>query len=601
MVGAMENWGLVTYRVTALLYDEKTASSSAKIRVAEVVAHELAHQWFGNLVTMDFWEGLWLNEGFATFMSWLCCNAIFPEWKIWEGYITTTYADAMELDSLRSSHAIELPVKHAEEIEGLFDHISYKKGSGVLRMLCRFLGEEVFLKGVCHYVKAFAYSNTHTDDLWVSLSHVSGKDVRGLMDIWTRKIGYPIITVTEEAGSSTIRVKQNRYLKSGDAVPEEDETLYPVVLGVRNKSGSIINHVLTTREMEIKIDDMDFFKLNADHAGMFRTSYSPERLLKLGQAGQQGLLTVEDKAGMIADASALATSGYQKTSTVLALLQSFRNENEPVVWEAMRNALGAIRRCWLFEDSKTNKALDQFTLDLVHDKAHTVGWEVRADDGLRQRQWKKLFVELAGNAGDVKIQQWAVDSFQKFTKHGDRNAVNPELRDAMFALVLKQGGAVEYEAVWHEFKEGAKSNTERDLALAALGNTRQPELIERTLDLMLSKDVRSGEVFLIPSHLKDHRAGKMATLPWLKRNFPALEKRLKDTIIQLDRVVDLTCSGYTTAEHEREINDVFDGINVKPFEMKLRQNLDKCKSNAGWLERDRQDVASWLAQNGFMS
>lgn len=158
--GAMENWGLVTYRVVDLLYDERTASLDRKQRIAEVVQHELAHQWFGNLVTMDFWEGLWLNEGFATWMSWYSSNKFYPQWKVWESYVTDSLAGALSLDGLRSSHPIEAPVKKVSEINQIFDSISYLKGSSVLRMISVYLGEDVFLEGIRRYLKKHAYGNT---------------------------------------------------------------------------------------------------------------------------------------------------------------------------------------------------------------------------------------------------------------------------------------------------------------------------------------------------------------------------------------------------------------------------------------------------------
>ncbi len=303
--GAMENWGLVTYRVVDLLFDEKTSGASTKERVAEVVQHELAHQWFGNLVTMDFWDGLWLNEGFATWMSWYSCNTFYPEWKVWQAYVTDNLQSALSLDSLRSSHPIEVPVKRADEINQIFDAISYSKGSCVLRMISKYLGEETFMEGIRRYLKKHAFGNTQTRDLWAALADASGKDVETVMDIWTKNVGYPVVTVTEDEKAGSIHVKQNRFLRTGDVRPEEDQTTYPVFLGLRTKEGVNEELTLSSREGNFKLKDLDFFKLNADHSGIYRTLYSQERLRKLGEAAKAGLLTVEDRAGMIAGEIAL--------------------------------------------------------------------------------------------------------------------------------------------------------------------------------------------------------------------------------------------------------------------------------------------------------
>jgi aminopeptidase 2 len=444
--GAMENWGLITYRVVDLLFDEKTSGASTKSRVAEVVQHELAHQWFGNLVTMDFWDGLWLNEGFATWMSWYSCNIFYPEWKVWEGYVTDNLSSALSMDSLRSSHPIEVPVKRAEEINQIFDAISYSKGSCVLRMVSKYLGEDVFIEGIRRYLKKHAYGNTQTGDLWAALSDASGKDVAKIMDIWTKKVGYPVVTVTEDAKNNSIHVKQNRFLRTADVKPEEDETLFPVFLGLRSKDGIDEELTLSKREDNFKVKDLDFYKLNADHSGIYRTSYSPERLLKLGEAAKQGLLSVEDRAGMIADAGALAASGYQKTSGILSLLQGFKSEPQFVVWEELFTRIGLLRSAWTFEDQEVKDALKKYQLDLCSDKAHELGWIFKESDGHIEQQFKSLLFSTAGLSGDEKIKTAALEMFSKW-KDGDRSAIHPNLRSSVYAMALVNGGEAEVSLI----------------------------------------------------------------------------------------------------------------------------------------------------------
>ena len=440
--GAMENWGLVTYRVVDLLFDEKTSGASTKQRVAEVVQHELAHQWFGNLVTMDFWDGLWLNEGFATWMSWYSCNAFYPEWKVWEGYVTDNLQSALSLDSLRSSHPIEVPVKRADEINQIFDAISYSKGSCVLRMISKYMGEETFMEGIRRYLKKHAYGNTQTSDLWAALSDASGKELEKVMDIWTKNVGFPVVTVTEDEKAGSIHVKQNRFLRTADVKPEEDKALFPVFLELRTKEGVNRDLTLTSRESDFKVKDLDFFKLNADHSGIYRTSYSPERLQKLGVAAKQGLLTVEDRAGMIADAGALAASGYQKTSGILSLLESFKTESEFVVWSEITARIGTLRSAWTFEDEAVRAALKKFQLDLVKDKAHELGWEFKESDGHIEQQFKSLLFNSAGITNDETIKKAAFDMFEKFKK-GDKSAIHPNIRSSVYAIVLTYGGEEE--------------------------------------------------------------------------------------------------------------------------------------------------------------
>jgi len=596
--GAMENWGLVTYRVVDLLFDEKTSGASVKQRIAETVQHELAHQWFGNLVTMDFWDGLWLNEGFATWMSWYSCNAFFPEWKVWQGYVTDNLSSALALDSLRSSHPIEVPVKRADEINQIFDAISYSKGSCVLRMISKYLGEETFMEGIRRYLKKHAYGNTETSDLWAALADASGKDVEKVMDIWTKNVGYPVVTVTEDAKSNTVHVKQNRFLRTADVKPEEDRTLYPVFLGLRTRNGVDEELTLNTREAQFPVKDLDFFKINADHSGIYRTSYSPQRLQKLGEAARGGLLTVEDRAGMIADAGALAASGYQKTSGLLSLLQGFDTEAEFVVWDEITARVGSIRAAWTFEEQQAKDALKAFQRDLVSSKAHSLGWHFTDDDGHLEQQFKALLFSSAALSGDGKTQKAAFDMFERF-RRGDRSAIHPNLRAGVYATVLQNGGTTEYDAVLEEYRS-AKTSDERNTALRAIGRARDPELIRRTLDLALSKEVKDQDIYLPIGGLRSHKEGINALWAWLKENWDRIEKKLPPGLGMLGSVVSLCTSSYTKDEQLKDIEAFFKAKSTKGFDQSLAQSSDAIRAKQGWLNRDAKDVEEWLKANKYL-
>ncbi|GAB7359225.1 hypothetical protein MBLNU230_g5884t1 [Neophaeotheca triangularis] len=595
--GAMENWGLVTYRVVDVLLDEKTSSASTKQRIAEVVQHELAHQWFGNLVTMDFWDGLWLNEGFATWMSWYSCNAFYPEWKVWQGYVTDNLQSALGLDSLRSSHPIEVPVKRADEINQIFDAISYSKGSCVIRMVSKHLGEQTFMEGIRKYLKKHAYGNTETGDLWAALSEASGQDVERVADIWTKNVGFPVVSVTENAKDNSISVKQNRFLRTADVKPEEDETLYPVFLGMRTKDG--VNEDLTLNKREQTFNaPMDFYKLNADHSGIYRTSYPPERLVKLGKNAKEGLLTVEDRAGMIADAGALSAAGYQRTSGLLSLLKSFDSEPDFVVWDELSARVGAVRSAWQFEDQATKDALKAFQRDLVSGKAHSMGWDFKESDGHIEQQFKALLFGSAASAGDEKAKSAAFDMFGKFVA-GDRAALHPNLRSAVYAVVLQYGGEKEYEAVLNEYRTAANSD-ERNAALRSLGRARQPELIQRTLAYSLSKEVKEQDIYLPLAGLRAHREGMEAFWTWMKENWDLLKKKMPPSFTLLGSVISMATSGFTHKDQLRDVEEFFKDKDQKGFNRNLAQSIDSIRAKQGWLERDGEDVEKWLKENKYL-
>ena len=355
--------------------------------------------------------------------------------------MTDNLQRALGLDSLRSSHPIEVPVKKADEINQIFDAISYSKGSCVLRMISTYLGEDTFLEGVRRYLKKHSYDNTQTGDLWASLSDASGKNVDKVMDIWTKNVGFPVVTVKED-GSGSISLTQNRFLRTGDTKPEEDKVLYPVFLGLRSKAGVDEALTLDKREGSFKIPDADFFKLNANHTGLYRTAYSPARLEKLGEAAKKGLLSVEDRAGMIADAGALATSGYQKTSGVLSLLKGFDSESEFVVWNEILARISAVQSAWIFEDKPIREGLESFQRGLVSPRAHKLGWTFSENDGHIEQQFKALLFGSAGLSGDETIIKAAKEMFAKYMA-GDRSAIHPNIRGSVFSMNLKYGGKEE--------------------------------------------------------------------------------------------------------------------------------------------------------------
>jgi len=590
--GAMENWGLVTYRSVDLLFDEKTSGAATKQRVAEVVQHELAHQWFGNLVTMDFWDGLWLNEGFATWMSWYSCNVFYPEWKVWEGYVTDNLAMAFTLDSLRSSHPIEVPVKRADEINEIFDAISYSKGSVVLRMISKYLGEDVFMEGIRRYIKKHAFGNTKTEDLWAALADASGKPVLDVMNTWTKYIGHPVVTVTEDEKNKKISLKQNRFLRTGDVKPEEDTTIFPILLELKTSKGTNKNLTLTERTGEFEVPDLDFYKLNADHSSFFRTLYPTSRLEKLGKAAKEGKLSVEDRAGMLADASSLAAAGYQKTSGVLALIKNYDEEKQYVVWEQILGTIAGLRAAFVFEDQSLRDQLKAFQRQLVSSKAHELGWEFKDGDDHIQSQFKAMLFASAGSAGDEKIIKAAQDLFAKFAA-GDKNAIHPNIRGAVYGIALRNGGEKEFDALLNEYKNTPDADR-RNTALRSLGNGKTESLRQRALDLSLSDDVKSQDLYLPLANLRSDPEGIDALWNWMEKNWEQIKVKAPPGLSMLSTIVKLCSSNFSKDEQIEKVQKFFADKDKKGFQMALEQALDADRARAGWVKRDRDDVQAYL-------
>lgn len=390
--GAMENWGLVTYRTTMVLYDEKTSDARYKNSVAYVVAHELAHQWFGNLVTMDWWDELWLNEGFATWVGWHAIDHLHPEWQVWAQFVNEGMESAFRLDGIRASHPIHVPVRDALDINQIFDHISYLKGCSAIRMLANHLGVETFLKGVSNYLKAHQYGNAKTKALWDALSEASGQKVDEIMHPWISKIGHPVLTVAEEPGQ--ISVKQTRYLSSGDVKPEDDTTTWWVPLGLEGKKGQsgVQALSLTQKEETIRDIDDDFYKLNSGATGFYRVNYPPARLAKLST--QLDRLSTEDKIAIIGSTGDLAFSGAGTTPALLSFLQGFTQEKHALVWSQVLDSIGQVKSVF-GEDEEIRKGLEKFTLKLIDQKVKEYGFDFPDGEDYLTVQLRKALISSA--------------------------------------------------------------------------------------------------------------------------------------------------------------------------------------------------------------
>lgn len=397
--GAMENWGLITYRTTQLLFDEKTSDARFKNAVAYVVAHELAHQWFGNLVTMDWWDELWLNEGFATWVGWHAVDYIHPEWQVWAQFVNEGMEAAFRLDGIRSSHPIQVPVRDALDINQIFDSISYLKGCSAIRMLANHLGVETFLGGVSNYLKAHMYGNARTKALWDALSEASGQDVGALMGPWISKVGHPVLTVTEEPGQ--IIVSQSRFLSTGDVKGDEDATVWWVPLGLAGKKGhsGVTDESLTKKRETIGDVDLDFYKLNSGATGFYRVNYSPDRLVKL--ATQLDRLSTEDRIALIGSTADLAYAGDTTTASLLTLLEAFGGEDHPLVWTQILDSISSLKS--VFADDKDIKGgLEKFSLKVIDRKLKQLGWEFPPDEDYLTGNLRKQLIGVAAACGHAE-------------------------------------------------------------------------------------------------------------------------------------------------------------------------------------------------------
>lgn len=594
--GAMENWGLVTYRMVDLLFNEKNSNLSTKLRVSEVVAHELAHQWFGNICTMDFWDSLWLNESFATFMSWKCCNHFYPDWKVWENFVGDSLQSALSLDGLRSSHPIEVPVKRADEINQIFDAISYEKGSSVLRMLANWLGDETFIKGVSHYLKKHSYGNAKTEALWESLSFVSGEDVASIMNVWTNKVGYPIINV-EESGKH-VKICQHRFLTTGDVKDEDDQTVYPVFLNLKTEKDQINDTILKERELDLTdlIKDPSFFKINGDSNAVCRINYDDERWVKFGS--QSDYLSVEDRIGLVSDVGALSVSGYTKTSNLLSLVIKWKSTEESFfVWDEILTRVYNIKSAWIFEDEEIKSSLTKLLNDLVKEKCYELGWEFKEDDSFLDQRLKALLFAACAESGDENIISYIKESFAKYVK-GDKESINPNLKACIFNTVAKTGGEKEFEELLSIYKN-PQSMDEKIIALRSFGKFTNTDILNKVLKFLLDGTIRLQDMYIPMQGMRSNKIGIEILFSWLKSNWDELFKLLPPGLSMLGSIVQVSTTGFTKMEQYKEVEEFFKTKDTKGFDKGLAQSLEIIKSKANWIARDGDDVSKWLKDNSY--
>lgn len=481
--GAMENWGLITGRTTAYLCSERSSLEAIK-RIGSTQCHEVAHMWFGNIVTMQWWDNLWLNEAFATLMgSIVLPERIWPEWKMTSQFINDHWARALSLDARRSSHPIEVDCSDPNQIGEIFDAISYSKGASVLRMLKGVVGDDKFFKGVSLYLNKHLYGNAKTSDLWAGISQAVGKDIGSVMNNWILKIGFPVVSV-EELGNGQVRLTQHRFLITGDVKPEEDETVWWIPLEIKAVQGgkTTVDHdaVLDSRTATFDVAS-DVFKLNAETVGVYRVMYSGERLAKLGQQAQQ--FSVDDRVGLVSDAAALTAAGYSKTSGALDLVTALApTESEYLPLSNIAGFLSGLAAIW-WEDDAVRAAVDKLRVELFRPVVDRLGYDHGENDEPTLKQLRTLAVGVAASGGDKDVVAELKARFQPFLEHGDDSRIPPDLQGTVFRHAVSDGGEAEYEKLLAVYNNPPNPSTKLD-ALSAIASAKEPALLDRSFEML---------------------------------------------------------------------------------------------------------------------
>jgi aminopeptidase N len=499
--GAMENVGLITYRDAYLVVDPSKASQGELQNTLDVIGHEIAHQWFGNLVTMRWWEGAWLNEAFASFMELKATDARRPEWKRWLTFNNIEIPWAMGTDQLVATRPIEFEVNRPEEVDQMFDAITYGKGSAVLRMIEQFIGEEEFRTGVGNYLRKHEYANTVTTDLWEGLDGASDWPVSEIMNTWVYQRGFPQIDVKLVEGG--VELSQRRYL----AIPDEtDTTIWQVPIQLRGVVGGAPfskKVLLTADDSVVTLEgDVEFMVANAGGHGFYRTRYSDE----LFQGLLANLSTLDDieRYSLVSDTWAMVRSAQVPSSAFLDLVGSFSDETEQAIWSIIVGGLGALEHHAL--DEATRPAFEDFVRSLISPALDRLGWEVDGDDDLTRKLRGDLIATLGNLGNDPDTVSKANDLAIRLL---EGESIDPEIATAALSVYSHHGGAEEYDRLWATY-QGASTPLDQVRYLRSVAGVQLEELALSTLAKIVDGDIRTQDGFWVFARLLAGKAGPAA-------------------------------------------------------------------------------------------
>ena len=598
--GAMENWGAITYRENAVLVDPQNSSAVTRQRVAGIVAHEMAHMWFGDLVTMAWWNDLWLNESFASWVGDKAVDHLFPEWEMWTQFVSEDTNSALSMDGLQNSHPIEQQVNNPAEIGELFDAISYSKGGSILRMLERFLGPETFRQGLHGYLDRHQYGNALTRDLWNVLGEVSGQPVAAIMDTWVKQTGYPVVNVETNRGEEGIEVtaSQNRFVYEHVSNPDAAyDTLWAVPLSVRTGGDAQSTSVLMDgRQAKVRLTALrgreareGWIKVNPEQTGFYRVNYSSKDWGRLRPAIEELLLPPADRLGIQNDAYALSKAGFLPVTQFLALAQAYVNETNAYVWADLAANLGNLDT--LLASEPYYPRFQALARGIFHPAGQRAGWDARHGEGHLDTLMRSTVLMELGDYGDEDSLAEASSRFGNYP--GNPDSVHPDIRRVVLGLAAKRGVRSTYDTMW-ELQKSATLEEERLRLLMALTQFQHPELLGETLRRSLSPDVRVHNTIALITGVASNRKGLDLAWEFLKANWQEFDRRYGEGGFALMRLVGFT-SRFSTQEKLDDVESFFEANPAPAAEGTIRRSLERIKLNIAWLDRNGKELSDWLA------
>jgi puromycin-sensitive aminopeptidase len=593
--GAMENLGCITFRDTALLVDTSSAARAELERVADVIAHELAHMWFGDLVTMRWWEGIWLNEAFATFMEMLCVDAFRPSWDRWVGFAPSREA-ALAVDGVHSTRPIEYPVGPPKEAEGMFDLLTYEKGCGVLRMLEQHIGADVFRDGVRTYLKAHGYGNTVTTDLWDALEDASGAPVRDVMDTFILQGGHPLVSLHGD----TLTQQPFSFGPPPSGVESSIGREWNVPIAVRalpasGMPGAPVRHlVLGPQPTSIDEAQQGLAVLNAGGWGVFRVGYESGHRLALAEHLPE--LTPLERANLLSDTWATTLAGHNALSEFLVLASRLGLEPDPAPWASVGSALVLAKRIALPEHKD---ALHEAVAALVGPINRRLGFDASPEEGDRTPSLRSLAINLMGTVGaDEEVRAEAARRFDASPIGGGSGpAIPADIETATLAVVAQLVRPGDYDALLERYRS-ASTPQEEMRSLGALASFPDVDLCLRTFDLALT-EVRTQNGFSVISALLANPVGNQAVWTRITESWDTILERFPKNAPP--RILDSLPALCGDADFARGAIAFLEDHPLASGPRRVAQSAERLNVNVAFAARERPELADSLRAAGTRS
>jgi tricorn protease interacting factor F2/3 len=576
--GAMENWGAITFRETILLYDPKTSSTKTKQFIAEVISHELAHQWFGNLVTMKWWNDLWLNESFATYMATKIVSKFYPEWDLWDQFLESSMNAAMMLDGLKTSHPIDVKVNKPSEIREIFDSISYDKGGCILRMLEYYVGAKNFQNGLRHYLKKHKYKNAAGHDLWDSIGKVSKKPVKSMMNSWIRQVGFPLVEA--EMKNSKMELKQKRFLLEPDKKYQKGLWQIPVSIG----SGKSITSKLMNKKTEsFSLDRKTLPVVNSSKKGFVRVKYDSELLSNLKPLVEEMSISHIDRWNIQNDLFAICVSGNEKITSYLDFSEAYHQEENYLSSINVANNLNFIYLLSFHETFADE--IKQYALNYFRELFNKLGWDAKKNEKHTDALLRSMVLFVLGKLEDQEILDEANKRFEMHIKK--KLTIKPDLREVVFSLSAWTGNKDIFEKLIRLYRK-ASSQESKLRVLAGLCYFKDENLLEKTLKFILGNEVRSQNLALPIIRISSNPYGKRIMWPWLKKNWKTLNKKFGHGNPIANRIV-ASISLFADDTMQNDIKHFFKNNPAPGTEMTLAQTLERIRIHSKFLRAIRTE------------